>query len=218
MNTTFAPETVEAIPLWRPAHEMSGDLKNPQSGSIRVRRKDAMSPEFHDYLKSVPSFNIIAEGDSWFDLPRSPFGPGGLINGLERTPGFGYSILNLAERGETLDTMAYGTMDEDGNYQRPGMDAVVAAARIHKPKAFLFSAGGNDFAGPEFKMLLNHKASHLPALRKAVIDDLIHSYIKKTYLECLQRLWSVSPATKAFCMDTPTATQQASDIRLVLSL
>jgi hypothetical protein len=47
-------------------------------------------------------------------------------------------------------------------------------------------------------MLLNHKKSGRPALRKAVVDYIIHDYIKSTYLDCASRVWAVSPSTKIF--------------------
>ncbi len=196
-------KTIKQMAIWRPSHELARNQTNPTKGSIQVSPANARSPEFHNYLKTRAAFDVIAEGDSWFDLPRSPFGPGALINALDNTPGFNLSILNLAKYGETLDTIAYGGFDENGNTIPPGMDAAVAAARIHQPKAFLFSAGGNDIAGPEFKMLLNHKATTKktpprPELRKEVVDFLIHDYIKSTYLDCAKRIWTVTSKTKIF--------------------
>jgi len=193
----------ESMAIWTPSYEMPADHANPMTGSIQVSHRDARTPEFQKYLQQRRDIQIIAEGDSWFDLPYDPIFhslPGGLIHALENTDAFPYNILNFAERGETLDTIAYGTIDDHGRYQPPGMNEVVDAFRHlqPKPKAFLLSAGGNDIAGPEFKMLLNHKSSGRPALRKTVVDYLIHDYIKNTYLDCAKRVWAVSPTTKVF--------------------
>jgi hypothetical protein len=182
--------------MWRPQHRLLGGETIPQTGSVRVSHEDAASPEFQQYLKQRTKPSIIAEGDSRFYLPRP--GISDLIEALEDISTFNHEILAFATHGHTLDMMAYGYVDEFGRPHPPGMDEVVAAAKTIQPKALLLSAGGNDFVGAEFKMLLNHKASNRPGLRLDVVNYIIHEYIKKTYLECAARLWAVSSNTKVF--------------------
>lgn len=195
------PKSEDQVRTWLPKHLLPKGITNPETGSLRVRRCDVASPEFQRYLKERDDFDLIAEGDSWFNLSRLRLGYNDLIdvlNDLYDDKKFKYSILNIAQYGETLDTIAYGYVDEYRNYQPPGFDEVVRLAKRIKPAGLLFSAGGNDIVGPEFKMMLNHARSGRSALRNDIVNYIIHDYIKKTYIDCAERLWAVSNATKVF--------------------
>jgi hypothetical protein len=59
------------------------------------------------------------------------------------------------------------------------------------PKALLLSGGGNDIAGPEFGMLLNHALSAVAGLNKQVIAGVIDERVRVAYitiLSCVTKL------------------------------
>ncbi|MFT3881671.1 MAG: hypothetical protein QM703_18660 [Gemmatales bacterium] len=196
------PNGTQIVPTWQPGHQRMDGQDHTKTGSFRVNPRDASSQEFRDYLKQCGDLDIVVEGDSWFDLWRLRPGYDCLMDVLKDLNGSGYfkhRFVSFAHYGDTLDNITYGKIDQSG-YQRPGLDEVIAAAKQINAKALLFSAGGNDIVGPEFKMLINHSKTGpgRPALRKEVVDYIIHGYIKDLYLECGKRLWKELPDAKMF--------------------
>ncbi len=83
---------------------------------------------------------LIAEGDSWFALPDVFFFyPCDIINQLES---FGYEIESVAGRGQRLQDMVKHTGPIKNKIKKN-----------KKPKAILFSGGGNDVLGRLPQML-----------------------------------------------------------------
>lgn len=80
---------------------------------------------------------ILAEGDSWFDFPFPLFDSArsDVLDALASVQG--YAVVREARRGDVVSNMC-----QPANIQR-----FVELAKRHKPKAFLFSGGGNDFVG-----------------------------------------------------------------------
>jgi len=189
------------VPTWQPGHQRMDGKDHAKTGSFRVRPGDASTSEFQDYLKQrAATLDLVVEGDSWFDLWRPRRGYDCLMDvlvDLEEDGYFKHQFVSKAQYGDTLDNMTYGRF-ENGAYQPPGLDEVIAIAVQINAKALLFSAGGNDIVGPEFKMLLNHSKSGRAALRKEVVDYIIHGYIKESYKECGKRLWKKLPDAKMF--------------------
>jgi hypothetical protein len=98
---------------------------------------------------------LIAEGDSWFSYPGldvlGALGSGKLQGGIR------YRVFSAASAGDTVESMAYdGEQLEDfaGEFRK-----VRDAKATNDVKAILISGGGNDIAGREFHMLLNHASS-----------------------------------------------------------
>lgn len=123
-------------------------------------------------LASKPVGHLIAEGDSWFSYPGldvlGALG-GGKLQGAVR-----YRVYSAAKAGDTVESMAY-----DGE-QLEGFAAefrkVVDAGAKDDVKAILLSGGGNDIAGREFHILLNHANSAsgpLSPLDSALADAFI---------------------------------------------
>jgi hypothetical protein len=105
---------------------------------------------------------LLAEGDSWFDYP--------FFDILEQLEGaFNYAVESVAHKGDTIEEMAYDPNQRD--------KLALKLERLHQegkiPKAILLSGGGNDIAGEEFSVLLNHSRSSLPPLSERVIGGLI---------------------------------------------
>ncbi len=110
---------------------------------------------------------LVAEGDSWFDYPFFD-----VLEELEE--GFNYSIESVAHKGDTVEEMAYDPNQLDKLART--LEKLAAAGRA--PKAILLSGGGNDIAGDEFSVLLNHRRSTLPPLSEQVVAGLVDERLR----------------------------------------
>ncbi|HET8645366.1 MAG TPA: hypothetical protein VFO85_07745 [Vicinamibacteria bacterium] len=105
---------------------------------------------------------LIAEGDSWFDYPRAD-----ILDNLEDD--HGWEVESVAHMGDTLESMAYD--DRQLRSLAKAFEKLSASGR--RPTAILLSGGGNDIAGDEFAMLLNHVRSPLDPLNAEVVAGVI---------------------------------------------
>lgn len=123
---------------------------------------------------------LVAEGDSWFDYPLSD-----VLRLLEDR--HGYEVESVAHKGDRVEDMAYGLGQLEEFTRR--LEKLLRRQII--PKAVLVSGGGNDVAGAEFAMLLNHARSPVVGLNQhiltGVVDERIHfAYV--TILSAITRL------------------------------
>ena len=109
---------------------------------------------------------LIAEGDSWFDYP--------FCDVLEVLEGEGYEVESVAHRGDNLEDMAH----DPGQVEGLTRAFEKVRRRGKTPRAILLSGGGNDIAGDEFAMLINHVNSGLPMLNATVADGLIRERLR----------------------------------------
>lgn len=122
---------------------------------------------------------LVAAGDSWFDyLPGAD-----IIDCLRHFHHF--EVDNHSRAGDTLENMVFGA----------AVPAVLDSVRAVKPKALLFSAGGNDVAGDEFETYLNHQRSGLPLVRPDVINYMIDTVFRDYLLDLIAAVAQASPAT-----------------------
>lgn len=114
---------------------------------------------------------LLAEGDSWFDYPMND-----VLEALEDNHGF--DVESVAHFGHNVEDMAY----ERGQFEdfARRLEKLLRQNRI--PDAILISGGGNDLAGDEFVMLLNHAASGLPALNADVLRGIIDVRLANAYM------------------------------------
>jgi lysophospholipase L1-like esterase len=114
---------------------------------------------------------LIAEGDSWFDYPLHD-----VLRLLEDQ--HGYDVRSVAHKGDRVESMAYnkGQFEE---FTR-ALEKLLRDAMV--PRAILLSGGGNDIAGDQFAMLLNHAASARPGLSDAVLTGVIDERIADAYV------------------------------------
>jgi lysophospholipase L1-like esterase len=126
---------------------------------------------------------LIAEGDSWFDYPWHD-----VLRMLEDE--HGYDVESVAHKGDRIEDMAYngGQLEE-------------FARRIEKvlrqgvrPRAILLSGGGNDVAGDEFGMLLNHARSPRPGLNEQVVAGVLQDRVRNA-------LVTIIAAVTRVCVD-----------------
>jgi hypothetical protein len=105
---------------------------------------------------------LLAEGDSWFDYPFND-----VLKILEDQHGF--DVESVAHKGDAIEQMAYSAGQLD-NFTRQ----LAKLIQLNRPpRAILLSGGGNDVAGVEFAMMLNHFLSAAPGLNLKVMEGVI---------------------------------------------
>jgi lysophospholipase L1-like esterase len=130
------------------------------------------------------TFNLLAQGDSWFDYPAGT----DLIDCLHAN--HGHTITNIAVAGSTLNDEAYGPVPREmfglpfGPKQSDDPDRItelVNRIQQDKPQALLLSAGGNDIAGDEFFSFINNSKSGLPSVNQEVLDGVVNGTFQNAY-------------------------------------
>jgi lysophospholipase L1-like esterase len=117
---------------------------------------------------------LVAEGDSWFDYPLND-----ILRLLEDH--HGYDVESVAHKGDRVEEMAYGLGQLEEFTRR--LEKLLRRNVI--PKAVLLSGGGNDVAGAEFGMLINHARSPVAGLNQLVIRGVIDERIQCAYVTIL---------------------------------
>lgn len=123
---------------------------------------------------------LIAEGDSWFDYPWVD-----VIEILEDH--YGYDIESVAHKGDTVEDMAYSSGQLEELTRR--LEKLLRRNTI--PRAILLSGGGNDIAGPEFRMLLNHADSPISGLNQSVVSGVIDERIRVAYATIISAVTTI---------------------------
>ena len=123
---------------------------------------------------------LIAEGDSWFDYPCYD-----ILEELEDR--YAYDVESVAHHGDPIEEMAYGGNQLEELTRR--IEKVLRRGVV--PKAILLSGGGNDVAGTEFGMLLNHARSAIAGLNVSVVDGVINQRIRSAYITILSAVTQI---------------------------
>jgi lysophospholipase L1-like esterase len=137
-----------------------------------ARGKIAASPAMR--APSHSAGTLICEGDSWFDYPFHD-----VLKQLEDV--YAYEIETVAHKGDCVEEMAYSGGQLDDFTRRV---AKVLRSGV-SPKAILLSGGGNDIAGDEFAILLNHAASGKPGLNDSIVTGVIDERLFDAYVAIL---------------------------------
>ena len=125
---------------------------------------------------------LIAEGDSWFDYPFYD-----VLQNLEGL--FDYKVESTAHKGDTLESMVYDLQQLSSLALK--MSRLASAKK--KPVAILLSGGGNDIAGPELSILLNHAKSNLPQpLNESIVVGVFDVRLRMSYLTLIQAVTDLS--------------------------
>jgi len=134
--------------------------------------------------KKKPSAGVlVAEGDSWFHYPFHD-----VLGILEDE--FGYDVESVAHWGDRIEEMAYGGGQLDDLARQ--IEKVIRAKRV--PKAILLSGGGNDVAGEEFGMLLNHALSPVAGINDAIARGVIEERVQTAYVAILAAVTRICEA------------------------
>ncbi len=110
---------------------------------------------------------LIAEGDSWFAYPGLDVL--GALKGQTLPGAVYYKVYSAASPGDTVESMAYDADQREGFAEE--FQKVVDAGKQREVKAILLSGGGNDIAGKQFHVLLNHARSEQG--KKAPLDAAV---------------------------------------------
>ena len=124
---------------------------------------------------------LIAEGDSWFDYPFHD-----VLQMLEDD--YLYDVESVAHKGDTVDDMAHSGGQFEEFARR--LEKLLRANKV--PRAILLSGGGNDIAGDEFAILLNHAASSLPAINDDIVRGLIDVRLRAAYARIISGLTTIA--------------------------
>jgi hypothetical protein len=124
---------------------------------------------------------LIAEGDSWFDYPLND-----VLEMLEDE--HGYDVESVAHKGDRVEHMAFAPGQLLDFSRR--LEKLLQKGRV--PRAILLSGGGNDIAGNEFGMLLNHAASPIAGLNDDVVTGVIDKRTKVAYTKIIATVSAIS--------------------------
>jgi len=154
----------------------------PARGLALTAARPAIPAETVRALAVPPATGLlVAEGDSWFDYPLHD-----VLTMLEDEHGF--DVESVAHKGDTVEDMAYsgGQFDDFARL----LEKVLRQGRV--PDAILLSGGGNDIAGNEFAMLLNHAASGLPPINDDVVRGVIDVRTRNAYASLISGLKEIA--------------------------
>ncbi len=124
---------------------------------------------------------LIAEGDSWFDYPMQD-----VLRLLEDDHLF--NVESVAHKGDCLEDMAHSKGQFEEFARR--LEKLLRDNKV--PRAILLSGGGNDIAGDEFALLLNHAASTLPPFNEDIVRGVIDVRLKEAYASMISGLTAIS--------------------------
>ena len=158
-----------------PARRVRRRAPGAKAAEIPARTRRALA------AAGAPTGLLIAEGDSWFDYPMND-----VLSMLEDEHGF--DVEAVAHKGDTLEDMAYGEGQFDDFVRL--LEKLLRQGRV--PDAILLSGGGNDIAGDEFKMLLNHALSGLPPVNADIVRGVIDVRLRNAYTFLISGLTEVA--------------------------
>ncbi|MCP4902306.1 MAG: hypothetical protein GY906_35515 [bacterium] len=142
----------------------------------RMMKRNKMAPRdlAADAVPRAQERILVAEGDSWFDYPGTD-----VLEELEEV--YDYEVVSVAHAGDTIESMAY----QDKQYEKLSHKLGKLAGKGKKPMAVLLSGGGNDIAGKEFELLLNHAGSGLSTLNEDIVRGFIDVRLKTAWIELI---------------------------------
>ena len=196
-------QPVKKVGLWKPPARAIASARcispaaaaaqtdAPASLSARLLPEHFADPELPAFFARARGRVLAAEGDSWFDYP-APF----RIDLLDELDNLGREVVSLAFRGDTLENMVYGTEGTAGDLVEPDLVRLAQMVEEMRPKAVLFSAGGNDVAGAEFASFLNHVQSGREPLRLEYLRFIVREYARDAFLRAANAVWDANPIAK----------------------
>ena len=142
---------------------------------------------------SAASLNLLAQGDSWFDYPLPLLNPSDVIAHLQHLPARAPLVLSLAHHGEAMeDMLGVAKLHELlGQLQDPASGPF---------DAILFSGGGNDLAGNQFRLWLQDAPTDMdPAqgLNSARVGDIL-GVVRAGYEDLLEARDKLAPGVPIF--------------------
>jgi hypothetical protein len=141
-----------------------------QEHKASVERRRAMFATTRSFASPSPSLNLLAQGDSWLDYPLPPLSHSDIIAHLKAMPRSPL-ILSLAHHGEAAEDML-------GAQKLHRLIEQLDTGADELPyDGVIFSGGGNDLAGEQFRLWLNDAAdvaaNPAKGLRQERVDGLL---------------------------------------------
>ena len=96
----------------------------------------------------------------------------------------------VAHRGDLVEDMAYSDGQLDDFSRR--VEKVLRTGV--QPRAILLSGGGNDVAGDEFAILLNHATSSIAGLNELIVRGVIDERSRDAYVTILSAITEICKA------------------------
>jgi len=157
-------------------------IKKMESERPRVTAKSPSIPRQSIRALGSPATAglLIAEGDSWFDYPLHD-----VLRFLEDDHAF--EIESVAHRGDRVEDMAYSEGQLEEFTRR--LEKLLRSNKV--PKAILLSGGGNDIAGDEFGVLLNHAESPIAGLNDDVVNGIVDQRILVAYTRIIAAISAI---------------------------
>ena len=148
------------------------------------------------------STTAITEEPSYLEDPKK----GDLINQLNLKPNAQgnrkmFNILRIAQAGDTLENMVYGT-EVDDNFlpEKSQFEKALRLIDKYQPDFFLFSGGGNDIAATELVTFLNHAESKLGSRRESQINYVVNEVFQEIFAYLFEQV--LTPAQSRWCEGT----------------
>lgn len=157
-------------------------LEQIRAAASELSGRAAADVKQADFPKYVGNAGLlIAEGDSWFDYPFYD-----VLQYLEGVHQF--KVESTAHKGDTLESIVYDL----GQLSGLALKMSRLAETGKTPVAILLSGGGNDIAGPELTLLLNHARSGLPKLNERIVAGVFEVRLRTSYLTYIQAVTNLS--------------------------
>lgn len=120
-----------------------------------------------------PALNLFAQGDSWFDypFPIPKINQSDIVAHLKRLPSKPPEVLSLAVAGEATEDML-------GTKKLRELRDHLVNPENGKFDAILFSGGGNDLAGDQFRLWLVESTSVESDPNKAINSTRLQGILK----------------------------------------
>ena len=156
------------------AEEKQRRIREHKSNVAKRRRMAPLA------LEGNRPLSLLAQGDSWFDYPLPPGEQTDVLAHLRQMPSMAPEILSLAHHGEAAENMMgvrklREFVQQLGDPENGGFDAI------------LFSGGGNDVAGDQFRLWLRDASAE--AVPGEALDpqrlDAIFSVVRAGYEDLL---------------------------------
>lgn len=148
----------------------------------RAPKPKAIPAKTLAFLGPKPTAGVLmAEGDSWFDYP--------LWDVLRiLADEYLFYVDSVAHRGDCVEDMAHSKGQFEALAQH--LEKLLRDNKV--PRAILLSGGGNDIAGDEFAILLNHARSGLPAFNEDILRGVIDVRLRAAYARMISGITTVT--------------------------
>jgi hypothetical protein len=196
MSATISPhkntKETTAMPILQ---DLRAEIEKEKQDRIlehqaRIAANKRMAPMF---AKQLPRLNLFAQGDSWYDypFPVPKIDQSDVIAHLRRLPSKSPEVLSLAHYGLATEQMM-------GTKRHDELVAQLSDKNNGDFDAILFSGGGDDIAGDQFRLWLNNAATTPVAPLNSIRLGAILEVIEAGYQDLIEARDSVDKSIPIF--------------------